>query len=106
MGVHNTNTVLARSNFVYWMLYEGGIDRDEEVPASIGTQAQLQPWIALAADPRKLLAALDERFFGGAMPPGVKGAIYDALVKIPTATERARSALFLATTSFQFQVSR
>lgn len=106
MGVHNTNTVLARSNFVYAMLWEGGIGRDEEIATAIGTQLQLQPWIALAADPRKLLAAIDERFFGGAMPAGVKGAIYDALLQIDNAGERARSALFLATTAFQFQVSR
>jgi uncharacterized protein (DUF1800 family) len=106
MGVHNTNTVLARSNFVFEMLYEGGIDRDEEIATSIGTKLQIQPWVALAADSRKLLAAIDDRFFGGAMPPGVKAAIYDTLVQIEGATERARTALFLATTSFQFQVSR
>jgi len=106
MGVHNTNTVLARSNFVFEMLYDGGIDRDDEIATSIGTKAQLQPWIALAADSRKLLAAIDDRFFGGAMPPGVKGAIYDALLQIESASERARTALFLATTAFQFQVSR
>jgi uncharacterized protein (DUF1800 family) len=106
MGAHNTNTVLARSNFVYGMLWEGGIDRDEEIATSIGTKIVLQPWIALAADSRKLLAAIDERFFGGAMPAGVKGAIYDALLQIDDAGERARTALFLATTAFQFQVSR
>ena len=106
MGAHNTNTVLARSNFVFGMLWEGGIDRDDEIATSIGTKLALQPWIALGADARKLLAAIDERFFGGAMPAGVKGAIYDALVQIDDAGERARTALFLATTAFQFQVSR
>jgi hypothetical protein len=38
MGVHNTNTVLARSNFVFEMLYDGGIDRDDEIATSIGTK--------------------------------------------------------------------
>jgi hypothetical protein len=66
----------------------------------------LAPWAALAADSRKLLAAIDDRFYGGAMPPGVKAAIYDALVQIDDAGERARTALFLATTAFQFQVGR
>jgi hypothetical protein len=106
MGIHNTNTVLARTNFAFWMLWEGGLDRDDEIATSIGTKAQLQPWVALAADSRKLLNALDERFFGGAMPAGIKSTIYDALVKIDDASERARTGIFLATTSFQFQVSR
>jgi uncharacterized protein (DUF1800 family) len=106
MALHNTNTVLARSNFAYSMLWEGGIDRNEEIATSIGTKLQLQPWIDLAAEPRKLIAEIDQRFFGGAMPLGVGATIYDALLKINSAGERARTALFLATTSFQFQVSR
>jgi uncharacterized protein (DUF1800 family) len=106
MALHNTNTVLARSNFAFGMLWEGGIDPHHEISTSIGTKLQLQPWIALAADPRKLLAEIDRRFFGGAMPPGVGSAIYDALLQIEDARERARTALFLATTSFQYQVSR
>jgi hypothetical protein len=106
MGVHNTNTVLARSNFIYYMLYEGGIDRDTEIAGSIGTKLSMQPWYTLGENPRKLLAALDERFYGGAMPAGVKEAIYDALLQIQSANERARTGIFLATTAFQFQVSR
>ena len=106
MALHNTNTVLARSNFAFWMLWEGGIDRNTEIATSIGTKLQLQPWIALAADPRKLVETIDQRFFGGAMPVGVGSTIYDALLQIDDAGERARTALFLATTAFQFQVSR
>lgn len=106
MGIHNANTVLARSNFVYAMLWEEGIWPDEDVEGAIGTTLRLAPWVALAADPRKLVAEVDDRFFGGAMPAGVKSAIYDALVQIDDAEERARTALFLATTAFQFQVSR
>lgn len=106
MGIHNTNTVLARSNFVYWMLWEGGIDRDDEIANSIGTKVDLAPWTALAGEPRKLLDALDLRFFGGAMPAAMKGTIYDALVRIDDVRERARTGLFLVVTSFQYQVAR
>jgi len=106
MALHNANTVLARSNFVYWMLWEGGMDRDEEIPGSIGTTIDLKPWIALAADARKLVVAVDDRFFGGAMPPGMKSELYTTLSAIDNATERAKSALFLAATSFQYQVAR
>ena len=73
---------------------------------AIATSPALAPWAALATDSRKLLAAIDDRFYGGAMPGGVKAALYDALVQIDDAEERARTGLFLATTAFQFQVSR
>ncbi len=106
MGIHNTNTVLARSNFVYAMLWEDGIWPDEDIAGAIGTKVTLAPWVALAADSRTLLAAVDDRFYGGAMPAGVKAAIYDAMVQLDDAGERARTALFLATTAFQFQVGR
>jgi len=106
MGIHNTNTVLARSNFAYWMLWEGGIDRDDEIANSIGTKIDLAPFVALAGDPRKLVDALDLRFFGGAMPAATKGTIYDALVRIDDVRERARTGLFLVVTSFQYQVAR
>ena len=106
MGIHNANTVLARSNFVYAMLWDDGIWPDDDIPGAIGTTVGLAPWVALAADSRKLLAAIDDRFYGGAMPAGVKAAIYDALLQIDDAGERARTALFLATTAFQFQVGR
>lgn len=108
MGIHNTNTVLARSNFVYGLLYEGGISRDEEVVGASGTAVDLAPWAALAGNPRALLAEIDARLFGGAMPNGVKREIYATVIALDAgdAEERARAALFLAATSFQFQTSR
>ena len=63
-----------------------------------------QPYTFIAVPEE--ITAIDDRFYGGAMPPGVKAAIYDALVQIDDAEERARTALFLATTAFQFQVGR
>ena len=76
------------------------------MPGSIGTKIDLKPWIAIAADARKLVVAVDDRFFGGAMPPGMKNELYTTLSAIDNATERAKSALFLAATSFQYQVAR
>ncbi len=108
MGIHNTNTVLARSNFVYGMLYEGGLSRDEEVSGSFGSALPLGPYIALAGNPPALLAEIDARLFGGAMPPGMKREIYNTVTALDAGDpeERARAALFLAATAFQFQTSR
>jgi uncharacterized protein (DUF1800 family) len=108
MGIHNTNTVLARSNFVYAMLYEGGLARDDEVAGSTGTTIDLAPYAALATDPRKLVAELDTRLYGGAMPPGVRNEIFNTVSALDAndRNERARVAIFLAATAFQFQASR
>jgi len=108
MGIHNTNTVLARSNFVYGLLYEGGVEANDEIPGAIGTKLDLAPYMTLATDPRKLVAELDTRLYGGAMPPGVRNEIYTTVAALDANNrrERARVAIFLAATAFHFQTSR
>lgn len=108
MGIHNTNTVLARANFVNQLVYEGGLDPSEEVPGSAGTKLSISAYAALASDPKALVAGIEDRLFGGVMPPNVKATIYDAVSAIDASKtrERARTALYLAATSFQYQVSR
>jgi hypothetical protein len=108
MGIHNTNTVLARSNFVTQLLWDHGLDPNDEVPGSVGTTLELGAYRALASDPRKLVATLDDMLYGGAMPPGVRNEIFLAVQAIDASDtrERARTAIFLAATAFHFQVSR
>jgi len=108
MGIHNTNTVLARANFVNQLVYEDGLSPSDEVPGSVGTTLMLDAYEALASDPKQLVAALEDRLFGGAMPPDMRNEIYLAVSAIDAsdARERARTAIYLAATSFQYQVSR
>jgi len=108
MGIHNTNTVLARSNFVNQLLYEGGIERDDEIAGTIGTAIDITAYRALAADPKQLVATLDDRLFGGGMPAAMKNEIYLAVQAIDASAlrERARTAIYLAATALQYQVSR
>lgn len=108
MGIHNTNTVLARSNFVNQLLYEDGIERDDEIAGTIGTTLDIAAYRALAADPKQLVAALDDRLFGGGMPATMKNEIYLAVQAIDASDpgERARTAIYLAATALQYQVSR
>jgi uncharacterized protein (DUF1800 family) len=108
MGIHNTNTVLARANFVNQLLYEGGLEPNGEVAGSVGTTLMIDAYQALATDPKQLVAALEDRLFGGAMPPNMRNEIYLAVSAIdPSRTrERARTAIYLAATAFQYQVSR
>jgi hypothetical protein len=107
-GIHNTNTVLHRVNFAYDMIYNGGYDRNGDVPGAIGTQLDLGPFSSVAADPVKLVAALNDRLFDGGMPLQMKAAIVDAVGLLPAddPDERVRTAVFLTVTSFQFQVAR
>ncbi len=107
-GIHNTNTVLHRMNFAYEMIYDGGYGPDSDVPNAIGTQIDLRPFASVAADPVRLVALVNDRLFGGGMPLGIKAEITNAVNALPAddPDERARTAVFLAASSFQFQVAK
>ena len=107
-GIHNTNTVLHRMNFAYDMIYNDGYGPDGDVPNAIGTRVDLRAFSAVAADPAKLVAMVNDRLFGGGMPVGIKAEILAAVGALPAddPDERARTAVFLAASSFQFQVAR
>ena len=107
-GIHNTNTVLHRANFVYEMLDGGGWGPDSELPGAIGTRVDLTPFRAAAPSAKDLVTLVNARLFGGGMPLGLRDEIYRAVAALPATSrgDRARTALFLALTSFQFQVIR
>lgn len=107
-GIHNTNTVLHRANFVYEMLDGGGWGPDSELPGAIGTKVDLTPFRAAAPSASQLVTLVNARLFGGGMPLGLRDEIYRAVAALPATSRsaRARTALFLALTSFQFQVMR
>jgi hypothetical protein len=95
-------------NFVYDMIYNGGYDADGDVPNAIGTHVDLGPFASVAGDPVKLVAMINDRLFDGGMPLQMKAAIVEAVSLLPAddPDERARTAVFLAATSFQYQVAR
>jgi hypothetical protein len=51
---------------------------------------------------------INTRLFGGGMPLGLREEMYKAVAALPDSDlgERARTAVFLAVTSFQYQVLR
>jgi uncharacterized protein (DUF1800 family) len=107
-GIHNTNTVLHRANFVHEMIDDGGWSPDLELAGAVGTKVNLQPYRVVADKPAELVKLLNARLFGGGMPLGLRDEIYDAVAALPATSrgERSRTAVFLAVTSFQYQVSR
>ena len=90
-GIHNTNTVLHRANFVHEMIDDGGWSaghrargrgRHEDRPARrIARWRQRRP---------QLVALVNTRLFGGGMPLGLRDEIYDAVAALPA--HRARRA--------------
>jgi hypothetical protein len=68
----------------------------------------LTSFAGIAADAVKLVAMVNNRLFDGGMPLGMKAAIIAAVNALPAddPEERARTAVFLASSSFQFQVTK
>lgn len=107
-GIHNTNTVLHRANFVSEMIDEGGWSPDTELAGAVGTKIDITPFRNVAASPAQLVSLINTKLFGGGMPLGLRDEVYNAVAALPANQrgERARTALFLTLTSFQFQVIR
>ncbi len=107
-GIHNTNTALHRVNFANEMIDDGGWSPDTELAGATGTKVDLQPYRAVAATPSALVSLVNTRLFGGGMPLGLREEIYKAVALLPATDrgKRARMAVFLAVTSFQYQVLR
>ncbi|MFO1325115.1 MAG: DUF1800 family protein [Burkholderiales bacterium] len=107
-GIHNTNTVLHRANFAREMIDDGGWPADTELPGAVGTKVDITPFRAVAASPSELVKLVNARLFGGGMPLGLRDELYQAIAALPANQRgaRARMAVFLAVTSFQYQVIR
>lgn len=64
----------------------------------------ISPWIALANDTNALLDAVDRTLLYGRMPSGMRSAIAQAVNAQSTATDKARTALYLAALSGLYAV--
>jgi hypothetical protein len=69
-GIHNTNTVLHRANFVSEMIDEGGWSPDTELAGAVGTKIDITPFRNAAASPSQLVNLINAKLFGGGMPLG------------------------------------
>ncbi|MGB9148792.1 MAG: DUF1800 domain-containing protein [Burkholderiales bacterium] len=85
-----------------------GIYRDEAVNGSIGSLIDWAPWQAIAADTNAMLEKINTLMFHGAMSGAMKDSIARAVnaVAVDDPLLRARTAVFLAVTSSQYQVER
>lgn len=108
-GIFSTGTALKRPNFVNQMIFGAGIARTGDAPC--GTKIDVSRWQSLAsADPTGalLVDTLNTELLHGSMSAPVREHILTAVQAVAPADslKRARTALYLVTTSPQFQVQR
>jgi len=103
-AIFNTNTSLARVNFINSIVY-GSI--------SSGTKLDFSPVIN-AGSPDQMVAWLNNLLLHGTMSDSIKQSILTAIAAITTATppsatdltNQAKTAIYLVTSSSQYQVQR
>jgi uncharacterized protein (DUF1800 family) len=107
-AIQNATTELARANFIYQMIYNGGAAADPTVTGSTGSSISLDALAAQAASDSSLLDALNTQLMHGALDQSTRGAISTALDGMDStdATARAQMAVYLLTVSPQFQAQR
>ena len=108
-GIFSTGTALKRPNFVNQMIFGGGIAISGD--ATCGTRADTWRWQSLAAADASgamLVDAMNTELMHGSMSAAVRSHILQAVQAVAPADslKRARTALYLVTTSPQFQVQR
>ena len=112
-GIHTTVTAVGRANLVYTLVY-GGYNPDTTIPDSRGTKLFLAPFEAIADNPAAMVSLVNQRLAGGQFPVALEPTIVTAVNAItisatPTAAERtnrARMAVYLMASSYDYQVQR
>jgi hypothetical protein len=112
-AIHTTNTAVARANLVYTLVY-GGYNADTTIPAASGTKLFLAQFEPLADNAAAMVSQINKVLAGGQFPVAQEATIVTAVNAItlsatPTAqqrTDRARMAVYLMASSYDYQVQR
>jgi uncharacterized protein (DUF1800 family) len=112
-GIHTTVTAVGRANLIYSLVY-GGFGPDTTVPDASGTKLFLAPFEAIADNPAAMVSLVNQTLAGGQFPVTLEPTIVTAVNAIavsspPTAqqrTDRARMAVYLMASSYDYQVQR
>ena len=96
--IHSTTTAVRRANFVNQVVFSA-------IP---GTTLDLTPFLSLAADVRDLVSQLDELLLHRSMSAEMRSLVSEPLAAIPDSEPqlRVQQAVYLITTSSQYQVER
>jgi hypothetical protein len=104
-GIHNSNSAIARTNLVFTLVYTG-IAPDNTVPNATGTTLDTKQFESLASQPGALVDKVNAVMLGGTLPATARDLIVQAVsaVAATDAPNRARMAVYLVASSYQFQV--
>ena len=107
-GIQDSTTAVSRSNFATGLVFSNAIAPDPAVYGATGTTLDLAAYQAVAGDAAALAQRVDRHFMGGAMSAPMRNAIVGAVNALPASDtlNRARTAIWLAVTSPQYQVQR
>ncbi len=111
--IHTTNSAIGRANLVYRLVYQG-YNPDTTIANASGTRLFIAQFEPIAHDAAALVAQVNKVLAGGQFPVGLEPTIVAAVNAInlsatPTAqqrTDRARMAVYLMASSYDYQVQR
>ena len=108
-GIMTTGTAIARANYANTMIFTGLSNGQRDRP--LGTKVDIADYIAAAtADTTggQLVDMINQRFMNNQMSAAMRTKLLTAITAIASSnpTLRAQNALYLTTTSSQYQVQR
>ncbi len=112
-GIHTTVTAVGRANLIYTLVY-GGYGPDNTIVDSTGTRLFLAPFEAVADQPAAMVSLVNQHLAGGQFPVSLEPTIVTAVSAVPMSatptaaerTNRARMAVYLMASSYDYQVQR
>ena len=112
-GIHTTVTAIGRANLVYALVY-GGYAPNTTIPTATGTRLFLQQFESLADNPAAMVTQVNQVLAGGQFPAALEPTIVTAVNAIAASspitdgqrTARARMAVYLMASSYDYQVQR
>ena len=109
----DASTALKRANFINKMVNpNGGADSYGIAPdanyASVGTKLDFTDYLPLASDPAVLVDRLDQLLLHGTMGSSMRTSIINAVTPVASSNplKRVKTAVYLVTSSSQYQVQR
>ncbi len=112
-GIHTTVTAVGRANLMYALVY-GGYAPDSTIVDATGTRLFLGPFETAADNPAAMVSLVNQHLAGGQFPAALEATIVTAVNAIPVSstltaadrTNRARMAVYLMASSYDYQVQR